>query len=177
MRRTRQNIMTYIDVHCHVDMCKSNVEEIVRRAKKAGVKILVSSGISPSRIKKTLEFSKKFKEIKAALGLYPGEMLELSEAEIKKQIEIIRENKDKIVAIGEVGLDFKENKDIERQARNFERFIKLAKELDKPIIVHSRKAERECIEILEKSGMKKIVMHCFSGNFALVERADRKSVV
>jgi len=162
--------MVFIDVHCHVDMCKAEPAEIVRRAKKAGVDILVSSGVNPDRIKKTLEFSEKFKEIRPALGLYPTEMLELSEAEIEKQIKIIRKNKNKIAAIGEIGLDFKEAKEIEKQKNNFERLVKLAFELNKPIIVHSRKAEKECIEILEELKAKKVIMHCFSGNFGLVER-------
>ena len=170
MRKTQQDIMTFIDVHCHVDMCKGKVEDIVKRATKAGVKIMISSGINPSRIKKTLEFSEKFKEIKPALGLYPTEMLSLNDLEIEKQIEIIKENKEKTIAIGEIGLDIKEATDKEKQKTNFEKLVKLAFELDKPIIVHSRKAELECIEILEKLNAKRVIMHCFSGNFALVER-------
>ena len=97
-------------------------------------------------------------------------MLELSEAEIEKQTDIIRKNRDKIVAIGEVGLDLKEAQNIEKQIKNFERFIRLALELNKPIIVHSRKAEKEAIEVLEKAGAKKVIMHCFNGNFKLAER-------
>ena len=162
--------MVFIDVHCHVDMCKAEPAEIVRRAKKNGVNIIVSSGVNSERIKKTLEFSKKFKEIKPALGLYPTDMLDLDDDEIEKQIGIIRKNKNKIIAIGEIGLDFKEAKEIEKQKNNFERLIKLAFEFDKPIIVHSRKAEKECIEILEKLKTKRVIMHCFSGNFNLVER-------
>ena len=100
--------------------------------------------------------SSKFKEIKAALGIYPLDALKLTDEEIDAEIDFIKENKERVVAIGEVGLDFKENKEPDRQIGNFEKFINLARELDVPIIVHSRKAEEKCIEILEKSGIKKI---------------------
>lgn len=160
----------FIDMHCHIDMCVAKPADIVERAKKSGVGIIASSGVNPERIRKTLEFAAKFSEIKPSLGIYPVEMLELSESEISKQIEIIRKNKDKIIAIGEVGLDLKEARQIEKQKENFEKFIKLALELDKPIIVHSRKAEEEAIEVLEKMKAKKVIMHCFSGNFKLVKR-------
>ncbi len=151
-------------------MCAGKPKDIVERAKKAGVGIIVSSGINPERIKKTLEFASEFKEIRASLGIYPVEMLELSESEIAKQIEIIRKNKDKVVAIGEIGMDLKEAQQIEKQKDNFRRLIGLAIDLDKPILVHSRKAEKECIDIIEEMKVKKVIMHCFNGNFKLVER-------
>jgi len=162
--------MTFIDIHCHIDMCNGKTSEIVLRAKKAGIGIILSSGINPERIKKTLELSDNFKEIKVALGIYPVEALELEDKELDKEIYFIRKNAKNIVAIGEVGMDMKEGKEIDRQINNFSKFILLSKELDVPIIVHSRKAELECIELLEKLGAKKVIMHCFSGNFKLVER-------
>jgi TatD DNase family protein len=97
--------------------------------------------------------------------------LKLDNQKIDSEIDFIRENKDKLVAIGEVGLDFKEDSEQHgRQIEILKKFIRLAIELKKPVIVHSRKAELECIEILEKENAKKAVMHCFSGKFSLVER-------
>ncbi len=162
--------MVFIDLHCHIDMCEAKPEEIIKRARNAGVGIIVNSGINPERIRKTLEFVAKFKEIKASLGIYPVEMLELSEKEIEEQFSIIRKNKEKVIAIGEIGMDLKEAQQTEKQKKNFRRLIKLAIELDKPILVHSRKAEKECIDIIEEEGAKKVVMHCFSGNFKLVKK-------
>ncbi|MEM4271704.1 MAG: TatD family hydrolase [Candidatus Pacearchaeota archaeon] len=166
--------MAYIDVHAHLDFFDDKkIASSINKAKKAGVGIIVQSGISPVRIAKTLELIAKYKIVKASLGLYPVEMLDMDENEIESQIEIIRKSakEGKIIAIGEVGMDLKEGKEAEKQKKNFERFIDLASELDLPIIVHSRKAELECIEILEKKKAKKVLMHCFSGNFKLVERA------
>ncbi|MEM4259364.1 MAG: TatD family hydrolase [Candidatus Pacearchaeota archaeon] len=151
-------------------MCKGKPGEIVERARKAGVRIMVNSGINPERIKKTLELIGSFGEVKASLGIYPVEMLKMNEKEIKEQLNVIRKNKEKIIAVGEIGMDLKEAQDAEQQKKNFRKLIKLAIELDKPIIVHSRKAEKECIDIIEEEGAKKVIMHCFSGNFKLVKR-------
>lgn len=161
----------FIDTHCHLDFYKDKeIEAIVKRARKKGVGIIVCNGVKPASNRKVLEMSEKYDEIKAALGLYPIDALKMSAREVDAELEFIRENKDKIVAIGEVGLDFKETEDRTKQVEIFEKIFELAKELDKPLIVHSRKAEKEVIQILEKSGAKKVVMHCFSGKMKFVEQ-------
>ena len=165
--------MTYIDAHAHLDFFDdAKIAEAVDRAKKANVGIIVQSGINPERIKKTLELIAKYPSIKASLGIYPVEMLEMSEKEINEQIEIIRKNAKagKVIAIGEVGMDFSEAGEKEKQKKNFERLIDLTFELDLPILVHSRKAELECVEILEAKKAKRVIMHCFSGSVKLIER-------
>lgn len=165
----------FIDIHCHVDFYK-NIDEIIKKSKESNVKIIVSNGINSENNKKILKLSEKFLEIKAAVGIYPTEGLKMSDLEIEKEIEFIKKNKKHILAIGEVGMDFKEStneKEHIRQELIFKKFIDLSMELDKPIIVHSRKAEKECIEILEKSKIKKVIMHCFSGNMKLVEKIEK----
>ena len=163
--------MTFIDVHCHIDLCKEKAEEIVERAKKAGVSIMVNQGVNSDANRKCLELSSKFKEVKSALGIYPIDALKLDDREIDAEIEFIKKNKGRIVALGEVGLDFKEDSaNKERQKNIFQKIIDLSFELDVPVIVHSRKAEKECVEMLEKAEANKVVMHCFSGNFNLVKR-------
>ncbi|SRR3989344_1879598 len=163
--------MVFIDVHCHVDMCKDKAENIVERARKSGVGIIVNNGTERKRNINTLELASKFKEVKAALGFYPTGAVKLSDSGIDNEIELIRKNKDKISAIGEIGLDLKEeDSNLERQKEVLKKFLGVAEELDVPVIIHSRKAEEECIELLEKLKVKKIIMHCFSGNFKLVER-------
>ncbi len=166
----------YIDMHCHIDFFEKELERVVDNAKKAGVSIIVASGICPESNRKVLEFSKKYGIIKASLGIYPWDALELEknekiDFEIDEEIEFIRKNKDAIVAIGEVGLDYKNGKPDNGQRRQFKKMIDLAKELDKPIIIHSRKSEKDAIEILEENKMKKVVMHCFSGKKSLLKRA------
>jgi TatD DNase family protein len=162
----------YIDTHCHLDMFSdSEIEEIVERAKISGVLKILSNGVNPETNKKVLELSGKYEEVEACLGLYPIDALSLSDEEIDKEIEFIRENKNKFFGIGEIGLDFKEDlKEWERQKEVFRKFIRLSLDLKKPMFIHSRKAEKECIEILEEEKAERVIMHCFSGNFKLVSR-------
>jgi len=86
------------------------------------------------------------------------------------EIEFIRANKDKIIALGEVGLDNHWVKDrLKEQQDVFFKFIELAEKIKKPIIVHTRDAEVEAIETIESSKIKKVVMHCFGGNKKLIK--------
>ena len=160
----------FIDAHSHIDLL-DDYKTAIKNADKENVKI-VTCGIDIPSNRKTLEIKKENPEVQICLGIYPTDALKLSEKEIVEEIEFIKKNKDKIVAIGEVGLDLKENPEeiLEKQKKNLSKFVNLAKELNKPIIIHSRKAEEECIEFLEKLDYNKIIMHCFSGNFKLVKR-------
>jgi len=90
---------------------------------------------------------------------------------IDEEIKFIEKNKKNIVAIGEVGLDYHWDKNnIIEQKKLFEKMIKLAEKLNKPIIVHSRKAEEDTISMLQSSKLKKIIMHCFTGKKSLVKK-------
>lgn len=160
--------MGFIDVHCHIDFMKE-ISVIIKQAIERKVKIIINNGINIHSNRKTLELSEKY-GIKAALGIYPIDALKLTDKEIYSEIEFIRKNKDRIIAIGEVGIDLQWSKDIEKQKKNFQKFIDLAKEINKPLIVHAREAEKETIDLLEENKCKKVVMHCFSGNMGLVER-------
>jgi TatD DNase family protein len=162
--------MNYVDVHAHLEAYR-NADEIVDNAKKAGVKAIVYNGISRETNRKALEFSKRYDIVKAALGLYPIEILSMKDEDIEAELKFIEENKENIVAVGEVGLDFKEDlEQHEKQKKWFRRFIELSIKLNKPVSVHSRKAEAEVIQILEETEAKKVHMHCFSGNMKLVEK-------
>ena len=171
-----------IDVHTHLDhpLLINKIDDVVKRAKKVGLKHIITNGINPETNRICLELSKRFDIVKCAMGLYPrsalkkemesGEYpLKFSDFDIDGEIDFIRKNKNNIVAISEVGIDFVNGED-KQQIEDFEKMIKLAEELKKPIVVHSRKAEQKCIEILESSSLKKIVMHCFSGKKSLVKR-------
>ncbi|MEK6899005.1 MAG: TatD family hydrolase [Nanoarchaeota archaeon] len=159
----------FIDVHCHLDMLE-NQEQALNNMRKSKV-ICITQGTNTLSNKKALKLSEENKEVKSALGIYPIEALKMSDKEINLELEFIKKNKEKIVAIGEVGLDFKE--DLEQHSKQeelFKKFIKLSKELDIPIIIHSRKAELKCIEILEELKATKVIMHCFSGKIHLAKR-------
>ncbi len=158
-----------IDSHCHLEFFK-DINGIIGRARKNRVGIIVYNSVNFETMKYALKLSEEYSEIKVALGIYPIDALKLNDRELDEEIEFIRKNRDRIIGIGEVGIDLKESNSFERQKENFILFIKLAKELNMPIIVHSRGAEEKVIDILEKEKIEKVVMHCFSGNFDLVER-------
>jgi TatD DNase family protein len=159
-----------IDVHCHLDMLE-DIKLVIERARKKRVTTIVSQGTTVATNRAVLNLCARYGEIKAALGLYPIDSLGMKEKEIESEFNFIRNNKDKVIAIGEVGLDLKEDKEqFTKQQRVFQQAIDLAKELSVPIIVHSRKAELQCIIQLEQNEAKKVVMHCFSGKLSLVKR-------
>ena len=160
--------MKYIDIHSHLDICK-NIPKIIENFKNG---IILTVGVNSKTNKKALLLSKKYKNVEACLGGYPSDLLKLKDEEIDNEIKFIKENKEKIIEISEIGLDLKENSNdtLEKQKENLGKFVNLAKSLNLPIIVHSRYAEFETIEFLEKFDYKKIIMHCFSGNMKLVKR-------
>ncbi|MBI2101866.1 TatD family hydrolase [Candidatus Woesearchaeota archaeon] len=171
-----------VDVHSHLDhpLLADKIDEIIQRAKNAGLRHIITNGINPETNRKCLELSKKYEIVKCAMGLYPRDALKKeiesgdyplknADFDVDEEISFIRKNKNNIIAISEVGLDFV-NGESKGQIEDFWKMVNLAEELRKPIVVHSRNAEHKCIEILESSKLKKIVMHCFSGRKSLVNR-------
>ncbi|MBU4069635.1 MAG: TatD family hydrolase [Nanoarchaeota archaeon] len=163
--------MVFIDVHSHLDICR-DVDKIIQNARKLNVKVILACGVNSKTNREVLKLSKKYPEVKACLGIYPIDALKISNEKINSEIEFIRKNKSKIVAISEIGLDLKQapEKTFLKQKKNLLKFIELSQKLDVPLIVHSRKAEQQTIELLESSNYKKIIMHCFSGKLKLVKR-------
>jgi len=160
-----------VDVHAHMTLKNfdSDIDEVMLRNKDV---IIVENGLNHESNLKTLDLSSKYKNVKAALGLYPTHAVELDEDSFEDELKFIASNKDKMIAIGEIGLDLKEIKTINLQRERFIELVKLAQKLDKPVIVHSRRAERDTVETLEGIGYKKVVMHCFCGNMKLVKRIE-----
>jgi len=179
--------MNLIDVHAHLDMdpLKDRINEVISNANSANVKVIITNGVDLASNREVLKLSQKYDIVKPAFGFYPIKVQEVSEDELDKELKWIEQNKP--IAIGEVGLDYKFKSEeypealkeeekkilIEKQKKGFKKIIKLAKKLNVPLIVHSRKAELDVIEMLEESGAKKIVMHCFLGKKKLVERIQK----
>ena len=157
-----------IDIHSHLDICE-DYEAMIERAKK--FKIL-TCGVDVNSNRKALEIADKFDNVFACLGIYPTDALKISDDDIARELKFIRKNKEKIIAIGEVGMDLKESGigTLTRQKETLKKFVLLAKDLNKPVIIHSRKAEKETIELLEEIEYDKILMHCFSGKIKLVKK-------
>ncbi len=177
----------YIDIHAHLDKgfySDLDVEAIIRRATKVGVGIIVANGTHKNANRDVLDLAKKYPQIKVAVGIYPYEaLLDDMDAgyytkedvvfDINEELDFIRSHKKQIVALGEVGLDLKTKRHGRKQFEIFEKIIQLSLELDKPLIVHSRKAEEKVVDMLEAKTVKKVVMHCFNGKKKLWSRIKK----
>jgi TatD DNase family protein len=154
------------DAHNHIAMrhFKNDRERVIQRAKDAGLVGMVTSSIGSASFRRTLGIVNKhsgFVHHSAGCGVS-----RLTKDEAEKIVSLTRKYSNEIVAIGEVGLDYHWIKDPQgrkNQEPLFEMFIKLATELELPIVIHSRKAEAEATEILEKNFSGNVLMHCFDG--------------
>lgn len=165
--------MKIIDIHAHLEVeeYKNDLPLLVEKWKKSNVAIVIANGANQKSNEAVLDLANKYNIIKAALGFHPVHINEIKDSDIPKIIAFITSNKSKIIALGEIGLDYKDpswNKS--RQLKMFKEFIQLGEKLNIPLIVHSRKAELDVIELLESSKLKKIVMHYFCGRQHLVKR-------
>ena len=174
----------YIDVHAHLDPYFYTEEQTVQAIKNAehnGVKIIIANGLNKETNRHALALAKKYPIVKPALGIYPWEAMmddvraghykeETIKFDVDEEIEFIKKHKNDIIAIGEVGIDQKSEHKTRKQFEIFERIVELRKEIDKPLIIHSRKAEAEVIALLEKHNAKKVIMHCFSGKKVLWQK-------
>jgi len=156
-----------IDSHCHLDHepLHENLSEVIYRSKEIGITKLLTICTTLESFENIKAIVEKDKMIYGTYGIHPHETVN---NKIDKQtiVRSVNENK-KIIGIGETGLDFFYNySDRERQISSFKAHIEAAIELNKPIIIHSREAEKETFEILNsyKNKNLKILMHCFTGS-------------
>lgn len=166
-----------IDTHAHYDdeAFDGDRDELIRGLFSTSVKGIVTVGCSMNRWRPTLELIEKYPNIYGALGVHPEDVDNLSDDYIERLRELAKNPK--IVAIGEAGLDYHyENFDKKRQAEVFEAQIALAKELSKPLIIHSRESAEDSLEIISRTKPPKAVMHCFSGSAQMAEELVKKGL-
>lgn len=157
---------TIIDSHAHLDW-ESYTEDrdaVIERAFAAGVAQIVQAGVYLHNVKEALELAERYEQIFCGVGLHPHEAKTWDD----RSEEIIRQacKHPKIVGIGECGLDFHYNhSDRDDQLRVFAMQVELARELKKPLIIHTRNAWEDTFDILKKHGRGEVrgVFHCFTG--------------
>ena len=154
-----------IDTHAHLSdaVFDSDRQEVISRAKTAGIDGIIGVCENLSEARKCLKLADEHPELFPAAGLYPA-VLDLDQAE--EIISFIRQNHEKLICIGEVGLDYwvvKEEPDKTLQRQIFSLFINLSSEINLPLNVHSRSAGRHAIAFLIEHGAKKVQLHAFDG--------------
>lgn len=159
--------MDLIDTHCHLtfEPLAEDVPGVLERSRQAGVTAWITVGTSLADSRKAVELAGRHENLYASVGIHPHDAKDADAAALGELKTLARS--EKVVAIGETGLDFHYNFSKQPdQKRAFADHLNIAKELDLPVIIHSRNAFAETLEILDRcgDGLKGVVFHCFSGS-------------
>ena len=162
-----------IDSHAHIyyrDFA-GDFAEMLQRAVDAGVAAILVVGTDIESSRESVELAEKHPQLYAAVGIHPHDAGRVTDACYDVIRGLAQENP-KVVAIGEIGLDFyRDRSPREDQERVFRAFLRMARELDKPVIIHDRDAHQLVLNCLREEGAKRGVLHCFSGDAAMAAEA------
>lgn len=159
--------MNLIDTHCHLtfEPLADDVPAVLARSRQAGVTGWITVGTSLADSRKAVDLAGRGENLYASVGIHPHDAKDADDAAMAALKEIA--GSDRVVAIGETGLDFHYNFSKQpEQKRVFAAHLEMAKELGLPVIVHSRNAFEETLEILDRcgDGLVGVVFHCFGGS-------------
>ena len=184
-----------IDTHCHLEMDEFDTdrEKVIKRAKDAGIESIITIGSDLEGSKGAVELSERFDFIYATVGFHPHDAKDFTDDTLDQLKSWVKNSNPplppftkggrggitnsklrnpKIVAIGEIGLDYHyDNSPREIQKEIFKRQLALAIETGLPVVIHSREAKKDTLEIIKESGINKGVLHCFSGDMDMAEKA------
>lgn len=150
----------FIDTHCHIE--KENAKKYVENALNAGVNTLICASEDHNSSVETVEISNEFSNVFSCVGVHPANASEFKDEDIEKFRELIKNNR--VKAIGEIGLDYYYGKETkERQIEVFKLFLDLAQENNLPVVIHTREATLDTLNILKEYKLKGVI-HCFSGS-------------
>lgn len=160
--------MKLFETHAHLDLpdFDKDREVLISKCFETGIEYIINIGFNKETSISSLALAKKYLHIFATVGYHPHEAVDFDAEVVKK---LAREKK--IVAIGEVGLDFFRNLSpypVQREV--FANQVHLAVEYDLPLVVHNRDAHQECYQILKKEGVKHAVFHCFTGDIVFAQQ-------
>jgi TatD DNase family protein len=158
-----------IDTHSHInfDEYKENFDNFLSDIKNSGVSNVIIPGVDPSTFDEIISYCEKYNMLYGAIGVHPSEYKTYTDSAEKQIIKHLKHPK--IVAMGEIGLDYHwEPETKEEQKFLLNKQLKIAQEMQVPVIIHDREAHEDCIEILQHYKLKDVIFHCFSGdkNFA-----------
>lgn len=160
----------YTDTHAHLqnELLRGGLEQVLERAQAAAVTTIMCIGYDLDSSREAVQLAQRYPQIYAVVGVHPHDAKQLDQNTLDELIKLAREPK--VVAIGEIGLDFYRDlspRDVQRQA--FVQQIKLAQELGKPIVIHDRDAHQEVLDTIrrEKAGSNGGILHCYSGHLPL----------
>ncbi len=152
----------FIDTHCHiVSEYYDDIENVIKNAIDNDVLKIIVNGYNMQSNREVLELVKKYDIVYGALGIQPEELYDYNDDSLKFIEDHI--NDEKIIAVGEIGLDYHYDTDKDLQKELFKRQLEIAYKYNKPVIIHSRDCIQETYNILKESKVKG-TMHCYSGS-------------
>ena len=162
-----------IDSHCHLyyEPYVNNMTNTILECKAKNINALLSISVDLKTSLINIDLSNKYKEIYCSIGIHPNEINKNSSASIEK-IKNIYKKKSKIIAIGEIGLDYSRDFDRDNQLSYFEKQIQISSELSLPVIVHTRDSNSDTLSVIKNHSTKlknKFLIHCFSGNISFAK--------
>ena len=154
----------FIDTHCHIsDEYYDDIDTVILENEQAGIEKIIVCGCDKEEIKTTINYINKYSNLFATIGYHPAEASKITDSDISNLEKLICSNK-KIVGIGEIGLDYHYGKeDILIQQEVFRKQLSLAEKLHLPVVIHSRDATNDTINILKEYKVTGVI-HCFSGS-------------
>jgi TatD DNase family protein len=160
-----------VDTHCHISLeYFDDIDSVIERAIKVGVSAIIVNGCDTKSNMEVLDLVKKYDIVYGALGIQPEEIDDYSEDSINFIIDHINDNK--IVAVGEIGLDYHYDCDRNKQIEVFKKQLDIASKYHKPVIVHSRDCIQETYDILKMYDVKGI-LHCYSGSVEMAKEFNK----
>jgi len=169
--RLQKNAMM-IDSHAHLELrdFDPDRDDVITRAREAGVGAIVTIGIDIDDCLKAVEIAGNYDAVYAAVGIHPHEVKKIDRQTYDRLRELAAHPK--VVAYGEIGLDFFRNlSPRDDQIRRFGEQLELADDLNLPVIIHDREAHRETMSMLSTwKGTRRGIIHCFSGDYAMARK-------
>ena len=166
-----------IDTHAHIDMGvneETSLSDIISEMNEFGVKKAIIPAVEVSTQDKVVEIANSEENIFGMVGLFPSEAKTFT-PEFEEKMEEIARNNSKIVAVGEIGLDYYWDKSfVDLQKEVFIKQIKMAQRLNLPIVVHDREAHKDCFDILKENKAENVLFHCFSGSVEFMKECVRE---
>ena len=155
----------YIDTHCHLSVDDyDDIDLIIKENRENDIDKIIISGCTKDTIIESIDIAKKYEDVYLTVGYHPSETRITDDSNLELLVKQIEEC-NKIVGIGEIGLDYHYGKeDLELQKSLFEKQMKLAEKFSLPVVIHTRDATFDTISILKKFPNVKGVIHCFSGS-------------
>ena len=161
---------SFIDTHCHLDKLESKPEETVEEAKQEGVNTMVTISVDEESFDFVSKAVKQFKDVYGTVGIHPHDASEFS-PKLGKSIRKMAREQDKLIAIGETGLDYHYmNSSSEDQQFAFRKQLQIAVEVNLPVVLHTREAETDTINILKEIPVPALgVAHSFTSSLMMAK--------